>query len=280
VTGGRRAAGAAAVSLGLALAGGAGCTFRAGDWFATMTPAVSAAWTERADRAVEPGWQRLASDYQVRLTKGELRLSSIELLTSGGGGRGDARFDPAHPPAGYTLCHNGHCHATDGRLVPYADVEAELAGGGAGPTVAVTLGETTHDLLAPAAQAPRCLPSCQLGLLTIDRVRARIARLHLEGTVRDGPGVRQSIGTRAFTLDLEGTPQAPLPTLATAADVPADNRHPPLVTLALAVQPFAGLFDGVDWAADPTAASAATAASVREALTETPLSLSVTRRDP
>ena len=47
------------------------------------------------------------------------------------------RLRPGKPPPGYTLCHNGHCHHPSGRLVPYAEIEAELAGGGVGTAAVV-----------------------------------------------------------------------------------------------------------------------------------------------
>jgi len=41
---------------------------------------------------------------------------------------GGVSFDPADPPEGYGLCHNGHCHKDDGTLPTYEQIEAELAG--------------------------------------------------------------------------------------------------------------------------------------------------------
>ena len=35
------------------------------------------------------------------------------------------------PPPGYSLCHGGHCHTTDGGIESYEEIEAKLAGGGA-----------------------------------------------------------------------------------------------------------------------------------------------------
>jgi hypothetical protein len=272
--------GAARAAAGLAavLAAAAGCTFERGDWFATLRPMVSAVWSEQADRSVEPGWQKLASEYQLRIDSGELRIAAVELLASAGGA--NSRFDPAHPPPGYTLCHNGHCHTTDGRLVPYADIEAELAGGGATSPVTVTLASGSHNLLAPDAQSPACQPSCQLGLTQLTRLRVLLAGLRLAGEVRDGPGVRQSIGQHSFSIDLAPAAMAPLPPIVTSMDLPADNRHPPLVTLELAVQPSAGLFDGVDWAADPSASTEATLAALREKLSEIPLVVHIARSKP
>ena len=56
-----------------------------------------------------------------------------------------AGLDPAKPPAGYSLCHGGHCHADDGRLVDYAEVQTELLG--------KTQGNTAIDLPLLATMA-------------------------------------------------------------------------------------------------------------------------------
>jgi hypothetical protein len=63
-----------------------------------------------------------------------VRLAETQ-TTSGGSG---ASFDPASPPPGYTLCHNGHCHSEGGDLVSYEDVREELNNGGG--TSVVTIG--------------------------------------------------------------------------------------------------------------------------------------------
>ena len=103
----------------LALLLGAGCAFGDGEGFATVEPTVQATYALLRERDAGGGWQRLASDYQVRLAAGEASVSRIELLPAVGGGTGAAAsFDPASPPPGFTLCHGGHCHAEDGRLVP------------------------------------------------------------------------------------------------------------------------------------------------------------------
>ena len=130
----------------------AGCTFEAGGPFATLSASLRAGYVVPADRDAGDGWQRLSSDYQVRVTTVRLQLDDIQLLAAG---EGAASFDPSNPPAGYSLCHNGHCHSSDGRLVPYADIEAELAGASGGqttPAVSLVVGEAL-DLTGPAERA-------------------------------------------------------------------------------------------------------------------------------
>ncbi|TXD39337.1 hypothetical protein FRC98_02760 [Lujinxingia vulgaris] len=61
-----------------------------------------------------------------------LEVTSIRLLSEGGAttsSDSSEELDPANPPPGFSLCHGGHCHADDGRLVPYDEVLQESAGG-------------------------------------------------------------------------------------------------------------------------------------------------------
>ncbi|HEY0712676.1 MAG TPA: hypothetical protein VGF45_08385, partial [Polyangia bacterium] len=99
----------------------AGCQLEPGNWFLNLSPRLSAQYLEVPERAIEPGWQKLASEYQVRVTTAELHIRKIDLIAAPASA---AAFDPANPPPGYSLCHNGHCHAADGRLVAYDDIVA------------------------------------------------------------------------------------------------------------------------------------------------------------
>jgi hypothetical protein len=230
-----------------------GCTFEPGDWFATLSPSFQAAYVPRADRDAGEGWQRLSSDYQVKVTAARLQLGEITLLAAAGG-RAQS-FDPAHPPAGYTLCHNGHCHSTDGRLVPYAEIEAQLAAGGSvsalQPVLALTVGGSL-DLLLPAPQSPSCEPSCHLDQVTVLRSRAPISTLMLEGTARDGRSPPRFVGEKPFHWQITGTadggpPATTPPGLEAEMNLPADRDHPPRVELGLRVELDASVFDGVDF---------------------------------
>ena len=131
----------------LALCAG-GCTFEAGAWFATLHPSFRAGYGLRADRDAGAGWQRLDNDYQVRFDRALLDLQALALeeppLSSA--------FDPAHPPPGYTTCHSGHCHASDGRLVSYEDIAVEVAGPGVVARAVAHLPVGAVDLLTPTTR--------------------------------------------------------------------------------------------------------------------------------
>ncbi len=122
-----------------------------------------------------------SKDYDVALSTLKLGLTTIDLNIAGE--EGVLSFDPANPPDGYSLCHNGHCHAADGKLVSYADIDAELALGG-GKEVLVGAVDATIDFLNPAQIAVDC-GSCEVGRGTLSAVTVRVDHIRIEGTAFD-----------------------------------------------------------------------------------------------
>lgn len=126
-------------------------------------------------------------DYRIDISRLDIEFEAIELVISGESS-GPQRFDPANPPAGYSLCHNGHCHAADGSLVDYADIERELGGSNvAARTILQAIeGSTT---LIPAANAPvplgECVDDCALPRGAVQEVRVIVHGLRLEARVED-----------------------------------------------------------------------------------------------
>ena len=222
----------------------AGCAFEPGGPFATVEPSLEARYAELPGRDAGERFQRLSSDYQVKLTRAELRLDAVGLLQGAGGA---ASFDPASPPPGYGLCHGGHCHRDDGALVSYEEIEAELAGGAAGLTTALVLPVGERDLLAGGRGALSCEPACELGLGTVRRIEAHASRLVLEGVVRDGRAEARIAETR-FRLEAALAPSAE-GVIGAAIELPIDRDSPPGIRLALTLELTARLFDEVDWAA-------------------------------
>jgi len=283
----RRAAGVAA-ALGFAPLLG-GCALSAGDSFAEVSATLEARLAPAPDRDLGGGWQRLNTDFAVRFARAELTLERVELQDLGAGGE-SLGFDPASPPPGYGLCHNGHCHRDDGVLVSYEDIAAELAGGGASAArtlVALPVGPT--DLLAPAPRALPCDPSCGLPRAHLGRARLTPARLVLEGAARDEREPARFPGEVPFTLDLlllaDGTGVLHLDV---PLDAPADRDAPPGIDLALTLTTTARLLDGVPLDALGAAAGlidldapAGEAArnEIRLNLAESELSAEVTRHD-
>lgn len=237
--------------LALLLLPAGACTFEPGAPFAEIRPQLSVSFVAREDRVVDARWQKLASGLEVRVTRATAQLTSVQLLASAeGGSAGAGTFDPARPPAGYSLCHNGHCHADDGRLVPYEQVAAGAGGGGPLPVLTFAAGDPFDLLLEGPGFRPLPCPEgggCAVDRRQISRLTAAVQSLHIEGEVRTGEGTGVPEGLAAYSFDLTSTADRPLVTLQTAIDLPADNQHPPLVDLLVAVGIGTELFDRVAW---------------------------------
>lgn len=227
-----------------------GCAFEAGEGFAVLQPTVRAEYTAPASREVGDGYQRLSSDFQLRLTTARVRLERIELLGSSGGG-GPVSFDPANPPPGYTICHNGHCDREDGAQVSYEEVAAELGGGGATASTVATLPVGELDLLAPETRALECEPDCELPQTTVSNSRWTLSSVRLEGSVRDSRATPRFAGVRPFRLEVtpSGAEAEPAAVLTGALDVPSDRESAPRVILDLTLELTPASFDPIDWAA-------------------------------
>jgi hypothetical protein len=212
----------------------------------------------------------------VTLERLTLEVESVgfdALAPSGGGGT----FDPAHPPPGYTLCHGGHCHAEDGRLVPYADVEAELAGGGGGFSRIVTLGtDSTFDLLDPARRGlSDAVPSNELPRTSLRQVVVRARSIEVAG-VAEAETLPEP---RELYVALTGTFE-----VTSAFDLTIGDDGLGAIALDSTLVLDGTLLDGVDFASLPDEELATTSAdgvlgtAVLGALGRSQVSVKPTRR--
>lgn len=224
-----------------------GCAWEAGQGFAVVEPTVHVAYEALPARNAGDGYQKLSSDYQVRLDSATMRLDGIELIAVASGSGGG--FDPANPPPGYSLCHGGHCHRDDGALIPYEQIAAELGGGGGSSTVVTLPVDEPINLLAPETRVVGCQPECALPQTQVSQGRWGIETLRIEGTVRDGRVPPRIASERRFVLDLAPTSgEAPVAVLTGEVDLPSDRENPPEAKVALRLALTAALFDTVDWA--------------------------------
>jgi hypothetical protein len=271
----RRAAVAGALACGGTLA--AGCAWDVGEPFATLTARIEARLEVPADRDLGDGWQMLASNYQIAIDTLVVEAGAVAL---GDAGDGPGVFDPANPPPGYSLCHNGHCHAEDGSLVPYEDIAAGLGAGGVTTVARLPVGAL--DLAAGDERGLECTPSCDLPRASIVVAALDVTRVQASGRVRDGGSPPRFAGERAWALDLVFAAEEPL-VLSSPLDLPADRAHDPDVTLDLTLALTSRIFDDVAWAAlDPQASlalagDAETRAALIAALGEAALETELTR---
>jgi hypothetical protein len=218
-----------------------GCTLDAGHGFATIEE--SALHMELAPgRSRDLGDSGFLTDegYRVDPTSMTLHVSELGLLELRGAQAGAVTsFDPANPPEGFTLCHGGHCHADDGSLVDYADVQAVLAGGAARFEPLATLPvDRTFDLLeGETAALTRIVPSAELPRSSIDRIEIEVTRLRLSAEI-EGGDLPQPV-----TLEID-TPVEQA--IAGTLSVIIDRNGPERLELVVALRFDATLFDGVD----------------------------------
>jgi hypothetical protein len=218
-----------------------GCTFSEGrGWGSIEAATFEAAFVPGEARDLGDGRVLTDLGYEVDLETFEVAFGELALLELQGGG--NATFDPANPPPGYTLCHGGHCHSETGELVDYADVEAELAGDDATfEAVAAIPVETAADLLVPDL-LELSVGSDDLPSADVSRLEVSVGDVALTGTVTDGAEWSASV---VISLDVGGA-------LHAGVELPFDRDHDPAVDLDVAVVADGTLFDGLDF---PTLAS-------------------------
>jgi hypothetical protein len=217
-----------------------GCTLQPGTGFATLTGVDLTLALEPGD-ARDLGDQTILTDagYQVQIDSMVLtvdRLALVELLG------GSTSFDPANPPEGYSLCHGGHCHHDDGRLVDYAEIEAELAGDSAtfDDVVSLDVGRDSElwDANTWALDVPAEL--AELPATTLRRVSVHGDWLSLNGTAISGALGDERVDVTA-SLALSTSFDGPY-------DQVIDREAPATFVLAVDLIIDGTLFDGLDLA--------------------------------
>ncbi len=197
-----------------------GCAWDAGQPWGLWHPALRLRASVAKDRQLPGGRFRTASEYlwQIETLQVELAATQLQLASDAA----QLSFDPAKPPAGYSLCHGGHCHAADGRLVDYADIQAELLGDAAGPALVTLPLEFTAAMAAeygpPLAAGPLELPLGELATL-----RLAWRAVHLRARVWDGSPSGNRLPTKGIIMTVT------LPAASIAAQLAGSvGPHQPL----------------------------------------------------
>lgn len=214
-------------------------------WGVVEPNVVVDAWQPPEERLTALGHLRTARSYVVQLNKLELTLGRFTAILSDT----DAAltFDPGNPPPGYSLCHNGHCHAESGALVDYDVIEREL-GGGSGQAVAVVLplNQTVTLRSTPISLKPEPCAGCELvvpGVLSLATLN--ITHLTLEAHVTD-----TSILARLPEegVNVQATVEMDTP-LTQALSIEFDNQHRVGARLNATLRLPFSLFDDIDFSA-------------------------------
>jgi hypothetical protein len=225
--------------------GSAGCLGEGRPW-GEVELAVGVGFEPPASRLDEAGRLKTANDFRVELEGLDVEIGAVELLAEVAG----VAFDPSSPPPGYSLCHNGHCHADDGRLVPYDEIAAELAGG-AGSEVVVGVEGGVFALegvgrvtgMTACGEAAPCVVSSPV---TVGLVRVGVPVLRVRGRVFEGRTSVQRVPVEGVPFEVSIATETTVATTGGWRFGPAERLG--LSGVALVEVP-ASLFDGVSWEA-------------------------------
>lgn len=105
----------------------AGCTLSSGHPWGSLDVNADASWTPASVRLDALGRLLTSQDYAIDVDSAVVTFDALEYQLSENE-NSIMSFDPANPPAGYSLCHGGHCHNDNGALVSYSDIQNELDG--------------------------------------------------------------------------------------------------------------------------------------------------------
>lgn len=174
-------------SLWVAVLVASGCAFEPGQPWGRAALDLEAQFAPPA-RALDEEGRLLLDDGALRLERVVIGIESVELEMSSL--EGDVAFDPADPPPGYTLCHNGECHTEGGDIVPYEEVLVPAAGA-AGATFVVE--EELVELGPDPAEVElgECSNECMLDRGRLARLVVRVGELVVEGERFDESGTSQ-----------------------------------------------------------------------------------------
>lgn len=222
-----------------------GCTFSPGVSFGSLEGAtLSAQFAPDTGRLDSEGWFKTSNDMRLRIDSLELQVKQINLEESSTSGSAGS-FDPANPPPGYSLCHNGHCHRDDGALIDYEDIRAEQAGGSKS-RITLSLPIDRALALSPGATVSlnQCSPDCTLERGRWTRAILSFNSLVATGSVKD-PTAAGRLGsqTRDWTMTLSP------PALGQKIDVPLDRGYGGSLRLDARFMLANELWDGLDWEA-------------------------------
>lgn len=224
-----------------------GCAFGDGRAWGEVQPSLTVRFAPPAERLTAEGWLKTSSSFAIEIHELRVTVDGLTLEMSAGD-TNTAVFDPANPPEGFSLCHNGHCHADSGGLVPYEEVVAQTgtaqAGGG---TVLKIPTDGSEVAVGPESDIPLepCPNDCALPRGRVTRAASEIMAIYLVATVHDLLPADQA------RLPAEGLAVDETLTLGTSLEAVVDlsfgKGKEVGAEIAAGLHLGASLFDGLDW---------------------------------
>lgn len=219
-----------------------GCANTPGNYWGEVQASLGTYFKPSESRLTSDAYLKTGNNFAIDLDDISWSLDTLTVAQR----KGDAvSFDPADPPPGYSLCHNGHCHADDGSQVDYSEVEAEVNGGTVvGFSVSMPIQDTfiLQETSQPVPLGP-CSSECVLEYGELESVSVGIVGLSFSGRVYD---LTSQIRVPDSGLAITGTLGLTAPATAPLAGA-ADKKTPSLIQIALQLPLTERLFDGADW---------------------------------
>jgi hypothetical protein len=226
----------------------AGCTFDDGTGFGTLRDAELSVELVPGE-ARDLGSHTVLTDkgYALNLETASITVEAVVLKELRGGGGQEVSFDPANPPPGYSFCHSGHCHADDGSLVSYEEVENRLAGGSASfvPVVSLPVGAPIDLWSGERVPIGPAEPSSELPQANLRRVSVTATMLELRGEASLGPitgGIGPTPVPLAIVLPLGAA-------FEKSFELAITREEPGEFSISVDVELTARVFDGIEYAA-------------------------------
>ena len=229
-----------------------------------LEASLEARFDPSADRLDEGGRVKTSQNYVVQVDHARVTFDAVTVALAASG---VSAFDPANPPPGYSLCHNGHCHSDSGELVDYEVIALETAGGKGGARISIGLDGTPTNLSATASAigVTPCDPSpCELPRGELAGLELVIASLSVSGTAFDTlPGDSARLPTEGLPFSVEVPVSSPL-----SAQLEGTIGHgaPLGLSLAMEFELSEQLFDGIDFGDAPPQTTEAWQSALSEPL--------------
>jgi hypothetical protein len=230
------------------LAALSGCLGNGLPW-GQLTASMAVSFSPSEGRLDPQGRLKTTANYAVDIDQITIGFDALSVVLAA---QGAANFDPANPPEGYSLCHNGHCHSDRGALVDYEDIALEMAAGSGGARVTVAL-DPERKVLTPTPVEigiTPCDPSpCEIPLGELAGLEVKVATLTISGTAYDTlTGDAARLTDEGYTFDVTVPVTTTLTTQLEGSVGPGESVR---LNLAATFEFPSAVFDDIDFGVSP-----------------------------